>query len=122
MAIRLELAVSHALEHKSDVQYSVPVGLDQWMSSQITILFEKIIGSNGVCGLLLRINVYDFNQTKKTGSLVVFSDSKNIRAGVAELTKGAVKVVGPFATMSTDALVWVVARAEGARKILHPAP
>ena len=59
---------------------------------------------------------------QKTGSLVVFSDSKNIRAGVAELTKGAVKVVGPFATMSTDALVWVVARAEGARKILHPAP
>ena len=59
---------------------------------------------------------------KKTGSLVVFSDSKNIRAGVAELTKGAVKVVGPFATMSIDALVWVVARAEGARKFLHPAP
>ena len=48
---------------------------------------------------------------------MVFSDSKNIRAGVAELTKGAVKVVGPFATMSTDALVWVLARAEGARKI-----
>ena len=69
MAIRLELAVSHALEHKSDVQYSVPVGSDQWMSSQITILFEKIIGSNGVCGLLLRINVYDFNQTKKNGIL-----------------------------------------------------
>ena len=46
-------------------------------------------------------------------------ERRNIRAGVAELTKakGAVKVVGPVATMSTDALVWVVARAEGARKI-----